>query len=59
VQSAATSPLHMVKNLVKGSSKESAAEPAEELQALRTRISELEGRLRKTRRSKKRRSATT
>jgi polyhydroxyalkanoate synthesis repressor PhaR len=59
VQSAAMSPLHMVKNLVAGSSKESPAEPVEELQALRARISELESRLRRPKRSKKQRSATS
>jgi len=57
VQSAALSPLHMVKNLVQGSPKESTNEPAEELQELRKRISELEGRLQKPKRRKKRRSA--
>ena len=56
VQSAAMSPLHMVKNLVTGS-KGSPAEPVEELQTLRARISELESRLQKPKRSKKRRSA--
>jgi hypothetical protein len=51
------SPLHAVRNLVTGSSKESLAEPAEELQALRARISELEGRLQEPKRKgKKRRS---
>jgi polyhydroxyalkanoate synthesis repressor PhaR len=59
VQSAAMSPLHVVKNLVTGSSKESPAEPVEELRALRARISELESRLQNPKRSKKRRSATT
>src|SRR5208337_1153375 len=58
VQSAALSPLHMVKSLVQGSPKESTNEPAEELQELRKRISELEGRLQKPTRRKKRRSAT-
>jgi polyhydroxyalkanoate synthesis repressor PhaR len=59
VQSAAMSPLHVVKNLVTGASKGSPGESAEELQALRARISELESRLQKPKRSKKRRPATT
>ena len=58
VQSAALSPLHMVKNLVTGPSKESLAEPVEELQELRARIAELEGRQQKPKRRKKRRSGT-
>ena len=57
VQSAALSPLHVVKNLVTGSSKASPAEPVAEMQELRARISELEGRLQKPKRRKKRRSA--
>ena len=57
VQSAAMSPLHMVKNLVTGPSKESPAEPVEELQKLRARIAELEGRRQQPKRRKKRRSA--
>ncbi len=57
VQSAAMSPLHAVKNLVTGSSKESPDEPGEELRQLRARISELEGRLQKPKRRRKRRSA--
>ncbi len=57
VQSAALSPLQLVKNLVKGSPKESPSEPAEEIQELRNRISELEGRLRKPKRRSKRSSA--
>ncbi len=57
VQSAALSPLHAVKNLVTGSSKESPDEPGEELRQLRARISELEGRLQKPKRRRKRRSA--
>ena len=56
VQSAAMSPLHMVRNLVTGSSKENPAEPSEELQALRARISELESRLQESKPRKKRRS---
>ena len=40
VQSAALSPLHMVKNLVQGATKENPAEPAGELQDLRKRISD-------------------
>src|SRR5208337_1187668 len=55
VQSAALSPLHMVKSLMQGSPQESTNEPAEELQELRKRISELEGRLQKPTRRKKRR----
>ena len=57
VQSAALSPLQLVKNLVKGSPKESPSEPVEEIQELRNRISELEGRLRKPKRRGKRSSA--
>jgi len=57
VQSAALSPLQMVKNLVAGSAKESPAEPGRELQQLRARISELEGGLQKPKPRKKRRSA--
>jgi polyhydroxyalkanoate synthesis repressor PhaR len=57
VQSAALSPLNVVKNLMKGSPKDSPPEPAEELQELRRRISEMEGRLQKPKRRKKRRSA--
>jgi polyhydroxyalkanoate synthesis repressor PhaR len=56
VQSAAMSPLHVMKNLVAGSSKESPTEPARELQALRARISELEGSLQKQKQRKKQRS---
>jgi polyhydroxyalkanoate synthesis repressor PhaR len=56
VQSAALSPLNAVKNLVTGSSKESRPGSTEELQALRGRISELEGRLAQPRQRKKRRS---
>jgi polyhydroxyalkanoate synthesis repressor PhaR len=58
VQSAALSPLHMVKNLMTGSSKEISTTPGEELQELRARISELEGRLQKSERRKKPRSMT-
>jgi polyhydroxyalkanoate synthesis repressor PhaR len=57
VQSAALSPLHIVKNLVTGAPKESPGEPTEELRELRTRLSELESRLQKPER-RKRRSAT-
>ena len=57
VQSAALSPLRVVKNLVTGSAKETPAEPVGELQQLRARISELEGRLQKPKPRKKRRSA--
>jgi polyhydroxyalkanoate synthesis repressor PhaR len=53
VQSAALSPLSVVKNLMKGPSQDTAAGPAEELQELRSRISELEGRLQKPTRSRK------
>jgi len=53
VQSAALSPLNMVKNLVQGAAKESPTEPAEELQELRKRISELEGRQKPKRRKKR------
>jgi polyhydroxyalkanoate synthesis repressor PhaR len=56
VQSAALSPLQMVKNLVTGPTKETPAEPVGELQELRARISELEGRLQKPKPRKKRRS---
>ena len=52
VQSAALSPLHLVRNLMKGSPEESGSEPAEELQELRRRIFELEGRLQKPKRGK-------
>jgi len=53
VQSAALSPLSMVKNLMKMPPPDVAAGPAEELQELRNRISELEGHLQKPRRSGK------
>jgi polyhydroxyalkanoate synthesis repressor PhaR len=53
VQSAALSPLHLVKNLVKGSSEENPSESAAELRELRSRISELEGRLQKPKRKKR------
>ena len=53
VQSAALSPLHLVKNLMKGPSEENPSEPAAELQELRSRISELEGRLQKPKRKKR------
>jgi polyhydroxyalkanoate synthesis repressor PhaR len=56
VQSAALSPLNMVKNLVQGAAKENPEESGGELQELRKRISELEGR-QKPKRRKKRRSA--
>ena len=56
VQSAALSPLQMVKNLVTGPTKETPDEPVGELQGLRARISELEGRLQKPKPRKKRRS---
>jgi len=59
VQSAALSPLQMVKNLVTKDAEESPAEPVGELQELRARISELEGRLQKPEQRKKRRSAKT
>ncbi len=52
VQSAALSPLHLVKNLMKGPPQDGAGEPAEELQELRKRILELEGRLQKPKRRK-------
>ena len=58
VQSAALSPLHLVKNLMKGSPEESPSEPAEDLQELRNRLAELEGRLQKSKAKKKRRPAT-
>ena len=57
VQSAALSPLHMVKNLVTGSAKETPTEPDQELQQLRSRISELETRLRRPKRRQKGRAA--
>ena len=53
VQSAALSPLHLVKNLMKGSAEEAPSEPAEELRELRSRISELEGRLQEPKRKKR------
>ena len=53
VQSAALSPLNMVKNLVQGA-KENPDESAGELLELRKRISELEGRLQKPKHRKKR-----
>lgn len=56
VQSAAMSPLHAVKNLVTGGPQESPTESTEELLALRARISELEGSLRKQKQRKNRRS---
>ncbi len=57
VQSAALSPLHLVKNLMKGPPQDGAGESAEELQVLRKRISELEGRLQKSSRARKHKSA--
>lgn len=54
VQSAALSPLNMVKDLVQGATKENPDESAGELQELRKRISELEGRAQKPKRRKKR-----
>ena len=53
VQSAALSPLHLVKNLMKGPSEENPSEPVAELRELRNRISELEGRLQKPKRKKR------
>jgi polyhydroxyalkanoate synthesis repressor PhaR len=53
VQSAALSPLHLVKSLMKGSPEEPPSEPAEELRELRSRISELEGRLQEPKRKKR------
>jgi polyhydroxyalkanoate synthesis repressor PhaR len=58
VQSAALTPLHLVKNLVNGSAKEVSNETGEELEELRKRISELEGRLQKPKRQKKRGHST-
>jgi polyhydroxyalkanoate synthesis repressor PhaR len=52
VQSATLSPLLLVKSLMKRSPKETPSEPAEELQELRNRISELEGRLQERKRRK-------
>ena len=52
VQSAALSPLHLVKNLMKGSPKDESERASEELQELRNRISELEGRLQKPKRGR-------
>jgi polyhydroxyalkanoate synthesis repressor PhaR len=52
VQSAALSPLQMVRNLVSGPSQENPAEGSGELQELRQRISELEGRLDKPKQQK-------
>ncbi len=57
VQSAALSPLQMVKNLVTAPSQESPGQGGEELRELRQRISELEGHLQKPQRQKKRRRA--
>jgi len=57
VQSAAMSPLHMVKNMVTGGPREAQAEPVEDLQVLRARISELESRLHKPKQRGKRNSA--
>ncbi len=54
VQSAALSPLHMVKNLVTGAPKEAQAEPTEELRDLQTRLAALESRLQKPKKQKKR-----
>jgi len=54
VQSAALSPLRLVKNLVNGPAKESPSETGDDLQELRKRISELEG-LQKPKRQKKHR----
>ena len=54
VRSAALSPLHMTKNLMKGSSKANPNDASEELQELRKHISELEGRLQKPKRWKAR-----
>jgi len=56
VRSAALSPLDTMKNLMKGSSKENAAEPGEELSKPRKRISELQRRQQKPKGKKKRRS---
>ena len=56
VRSAALSPLDTMKNLMKGSSKENAAEPGEELSKPRKRISKLEGRQQEPKGKKKRRS---
>jgi polyhydroxyalkanoate synthesis repressor PhaR len=47
VQSAALSPLQMVKNLVSAPSQESPGEGGEDLRELRQRIAELEGRIEK------------
>jgi len=55
VQSAALSPLQLVKNLVNSPAKESPNETGEELQELRKRISELEGHLQKPKPQKRRR----
>src|SRR5271165_881895 len=55
VQSAALSPLRLVKNLVNSPAKESPNETGEELQELRKRISELEGHLQKPKPQKRRR----
>jgi polyhydroxyalkanoate synthesis repressor PhaR len=52
VQSAALTPLHVVKNLMKGSAVETSREPGEDLQELRKRIAELEGSLQKPKRKK-------
>lgn len=52
VQSAALSPLQMVKNLVSAPSQESTGEGGEDLRELRQRIAELEGRIEKPKRQK-------
>ena len=57
VQSAALSPLNVVRKLMKRPAEEVAAEPVEELRELRNRVSELEGRLAKSNHPSKRRPA--
>jgi polyhydroxyalkanoate synthesis repressor PhaR len=59
VRSAALSPLYMMKNMMKGSSKEDATAGEEELQALRKRISELERRQQNRAAGKKKRGPVT
>ncbi len=55
VQSAAMSPLQMMKSLIPGAATEEASEPSTELQELRERIAEMEARQAKPKRPKTRR----
>ena len=58
VQSAALSPLQMVKNLVSAPAQESPGGSGEDLRELRQRIAELEGRIEKPKRQKPKRQTT-